>query len=231
MLNSEFFNFENKHLDFPFYKKNPYVPKIGWIILFLSMIIALLAEGIINNELVSGILFCLIPLITILYYLKWDYKRIFQRPSANDIILAVALFIGYIIYALIMGYALDLLSLSGSALVNENSVTFITILSLFPSLMGEELIKFIPLMFFLRIIYKYTENRKLSIILSMFIVMMFFALLHLSDLHSIVSVIVLQGFGTIFEFYGYLKTKNIFISYLTHLLTDLTLFIIMLIGL
>jgi membrane protease YdiL (CAAX protease family) len=130
-----------------------------------------------------------------------------------------------------MGYALDLLSLSGSALVNENSVTFITILSLFPSLMGEELIKFIPLMFFLRIIYKYTENRKLSIILSMFIVMMFFALLHLSDLHSIVSVIVLQGFGTIFEFYGYLKTKNIFISYLTHLLTDLSLFIIMLIGL
>jgi membrane protease YdiL (CAAX protease family) len=130
-----------------------------------------------------------------------------------------------------MGYALYLLSLSGSALVNENSVTFITILSLFPSLMGEELIKFIPLMFFLRIIYKYTENRKLSIILSMFIVMMFFALLHLSDLHSIVSVIVLQGFGTIFEFYGYLKTKNIFISYLTHLLTDLSLFIIMLIGL
>jgi len=65
----------------------------------------------------------------------------------------------------------------------------------------------------------------------MFIVMMFFALLHLSDLHSIVSVIVLQGFGTIFEFYGYLKTKNIFISYLTHLLTDLSLFIIMLIGL
>jgi hypothetical protein len=231
MLNSEFFNFENKHLDFPFYKKNPYVPKIGWIILFLSMIIALLAEGIIDNELVSGILFCLIPLITISYYLKWDYKRIFQRPSANDIILAVALFIGYIIYALIMGYALDLLSLSGSALVNENSVTFITILSLFPSLMGEELIKFIPLIFFLRIIYKYTENRKLSIILSMFIVMMFFALLHLSDLHSIVSVIVLQGFGTIFEFYGYLKTKNIFISYLTHLLTDLSLFIIMLIGL
>ena len=107
-------------------------------------------------------------------------------------------------------------------------------MSIFPllfSLMGEELIKFIPFIFFLRLFYKYTNNRKLSIIVSMIFVMVFFGLLHAMDTKSIVSVLLLQGAGSIFEFYGYIKTKNILISYITHLCTDVFLFVLVILGL
>ncbi|MBQ6444029.1 MAG: CPBP family intramembrane metalloprotease [Methanosphaera sp.] len=79
--------------------------------------------------------------------------------------------------------------------------------------------------------YKYTDNHKVSIIVSMIIVMIFFALLHLTDMKSLVSVLVLQGFGSIFEFYGYVKTKNLLAPYITHLCTDMFIFILVLSGL
>ena len=97
--------------------------------------------------------------------------------------------------------------------------------------MGEELIKFIPFIFFLRLFYKYSNNRKLSVVVSMILVMAFFGLLHAMDTKSILSVLLLQGAGSIFEFYGYIKTKNILISYITHLCTDVFLFILIIMGL
>ena len=96
--------------------------------------------------------------------------------------------------------------------------------------MGEELIKLIPFLLFLRIFYKYSNNRKLSIVAAMLLVMVFFAMLHLMDLKSLPSVLLMQGLGSIFEFYGYIKTKNVFISYITHLLTDVFIFALIVVG-
>ena len=36
MSNVNWFKFEDKDIDFPFYKKNPYIPKWGWIVLFIA---------------------------------------------------------------------------------------------------------------------------------------------------------------------------------------------------
>ena len=94
----------------------------------------------------------------------------------------------------------------------------------------EELIKFVPFMLFLRILYKYSNNRKLSVVVSMLIVMVFFALLHAMDFRSLFSVLVLQGLGSIFEFIGYIKTKNIMVSYITHLCTDVFIFALIMMG-
>ena len=141
MSNDDYFNFENEDRDFPFYKKNPYVPKSGWIVLIVASIVALLF-----------------------------------------------------------------------------------------TLMGEELIKFVPFMLFLRILYKYSNNRKLSVVVSMLIVMVFFALLHAMDFRSLFSVLVLQVLGSIFEFIGYIKTKNIMVSYITHLCTDVFIFALIMMG-
>ncbi|MDO5826225.1 MAG: CPBP family glutamic-type intramembrane protease [Methanosphaera sp.] len=231
MSDSDYFNFENKELDFPFYNNNPHVSKMGWIVLIISMFVSFLVLGLSSNEIKGGILFCSILLIAVLHYLDWDYKAIFQRPKKSEIKLAVLLFVGYIVYAVIVGSVLDLLSLSSSGVVSESSVTIYTLISLFPSLMGEELFKFIPFMLFMRLIYKFSNNRKVSITISMILVMLFFALLHLMDLQSLVSVIAIQGFGSIFEFYGYIKTKNLWIPYITHLCTDLILFSVILFAL
>ena len=100
------------------------------------------------------------------------------------------------------------------------------------SMMGEELLKFIPLMFFMRLIYKFTSNRKLSLIISTIIVLTCFGLLHYDPQTStIISTLLIQGLGSIFEIYGYIKTKNLFVPYISHLLTDGLIFIIILLGL
>ena len=222
----DYFKFENKDLDFPVYKKNPHIPKSGWIVLLIAMIVGYFMQGLFDNEMLGGILFCFIILIPLLYYLKWDIKAIFQKPKAKEVALAVALFAGYIIYSIVMGSVLEFFSLNGSEILDASTLTLANVPPLVFSLMGEEFLKLIPFLFFLRLFYKYTDNRKGSVIASMLVVMVFFGLLHLMDLQSLPSVLLMQGFGSIFEFYGYIKTKNVFISYITHLCTDVFLFLL-----
>jgi membrane protease YdiL (CAAX protease family) len=99
-------------------------------------------------------------------------------------------------------------------------------------MLAEELIKFIPLMFFMRLFYRVTANRKLSIIVSTVIILIFFGLLHYEPgLTPIASVLLIQGAGSIFELYGYIKTKNLLVPYISHLLTDAFIFILVMLGL
>ena len=230
MSNVDYINFENKNLDFPIYKKNPHVSKLGWFVLFFASIFGFLIQGFSGSELLDGIMFMAIILIPLLYFLNWDYKAIFQKPKSKEIALAIALFVGYIIYAGLMSNALDYFSMNSTPTIEENAITAMSLIPLVFSLMGEELIKFIPFIFFLRLFYKYSNNRKLSIIASMILVMVFFGFLHVMDVESIVGSLLLQGAGSIFEFYGYIKTKNILISYITHLCTDVFIFIIIILG-
>ena len=51
---------------------------------------------------------CIILIVPVLYFLKWDYKEIFRKPSRRDIALAVALFVGYKIYAVVVGKILEM---------------------------------------------------------------------------------------------------------------------------
>ena len=123
------------------------------------------------------------------------------------------MFAGYILYAICVGSILDYFDLSGvQQSADSMGITLESTIGLIFSMMGEELIKFIPLMFFMRIIYKYSQNRKLSISVSTIIVLIGFGLLHyMPPYSSLISVLALQGFGSIFEMYGYIKTKNIFV--------------------
>lgn len=230
MVEISWFKFENKNLDFPVYNKNPHIPKSGWIVLFIAMVVGFLMPGSLGNEMLEAILFCFIILIPLLYYLKWDYNAIFQKPKFKEVLLAVGLFAGYMIYVVVVGGVLDYFSLTGTSTIDSATLTFASIPPLLFSLMGEELVKLIPFLFFLRVFYKYSDNRKLSVVVSMLLVMIFFGLLHLMDLQSLPSVLIMQGLGSIFEFYGYIKTKNVFISYITHLLTDVFIFMMVILN-
>ena len=229
MENIDWFRFENKDLDFPFYRKNPHIPKWGWIVLFITVPIGLLLT--ISSKIPILIVSCLILIVPVLYFLKWDYRAIFQKPKPKDIALAVALFVGYILYALLMSTVLEYFGITGGNLMGSESVTLMTVVSMFFSLMSEEFIKFIPFMFFLRLLYKYTENRKLSVVVSVLLVMVFFASLHAYGFNMFIFALFIQGFGSIFEFIGYIKTKNILISYIIHLCTDVFIFALAFSGL
>lgn len=229
----KFLEFDNTR-DFPYYNNNPHISKIGWFILLLTVPISyILVYGIfgIFSELLGSIMFCFTMLIPLLYFSKWDYSLIFHKPTKNELLLAFTMFICYMIYAIMMGTILDMFNLSGVGIGEAIDVNWELIFGLIFSMMAEELLKFIPLMFFMRLVYKYSNNKKLSIILSSIIILIGFGLIHYDpSTTTIISVLVLQGFGTIFELYGYLKTKNLFVPYISHILTDALIFTLMLIG-
>ena len=172
----------------------------------------------------------MVLLIPLLYFSNWDYKLIFHKPTKNEIILAVLMFVIYMVYSIAMASALEMFNLLP---VDETplNLNIISLVSLFFSMMGEELLKFIPLMFFMRVFFKYTNKRNLSFVSSMVIVLIFFAFLHFDPSStSIASVLLLQGVGSLVEMYGYAKTKNLFVPYMSHLFTDAFVFTIILLG-
>ncbi len=134
------------------------------------------------------------------------------------------------VYSIAMASALEMFNLLP---VDETplNLNIISLVSLFFSMMGEELLKFIPLMFFMRVFFKYTNKRNLSFVSSMVIVLIFFAFLHFDPSStSIASVLLLQGVGSLVEMYGYAKTKNLFVPYMSHLFTDAFSFILIMLG-
>lgn len=221
--------------DFPFYRHNPKISSGGWLLLILSVPVALLVYALVGfeSEIIASVLFCLIMLVPLLYFSKWDYSLMFRKPTKNEIILAILMFAGYMIYALCLGSVLDMVGLGGveASSAEEVGVTIQSTVGLLFSMMAEELLKFIPLMFFMRLVYKFTDNLKISVAVSTAIVLLGFGLLHYAPpTNTIVSVLLLQGLGSLFEMYGYLKTKNLFVPYISHLLTDAVMFIIILVG-
>lgn len=228
---SEFFKFEDTSRDFPYYRHNPKISKGAWIVLLLAVPISFLVYAIfsIEHEIIGSILFVLVLLIPLMYFSNWDFSLIFHKPTKSEIRLAVLLFIGYMIYAIAVGEVLDLIGQSSTVSGDYFGVNWEMLFSLVFSMLAEELVKFIPLMFFMRLLYKFTNNRKLSIVVSTAVILIFFGLLHYDPgITPIMSVLVIQGLGSIFELYGYIKTKNLFVPYLCHLLTDGFIFLLML---
>lgn len=223
----------DKTRDFPYYNNNPRISKTGWIILLLTLPISffLYSEIGIYSEFIGSIVFCFSMLIPLLYFSKWDYKLFFHKPDKNEIILAVLMFICYVIYSAIATNVLDIIHLAGPQIGTTANVTLESVYSLVFSMMGEELVKFIPLMFFMRLFYKYTQNRKLSLLISTIIVLTGFGLIHYDPATStILSVLLIQGLGSIFQVYAYIKTKNLLVSYISHLLIDGVIMTLMLLG-
>lgn len=221
---TDWFKFENKELDIPFYKNNPRVPTWGWIILLLSVPLSFIIMGMVFtfSEILGAIVFPLVMLIPLLYFTNWDFSQFFQKPSKKDILLAIVLTVCYIIYT----YILDYIFTSMGHVAAPNSITqspnISTVIVLIFSIMGEELLKLIPFLFFIKILYAISNNRKVSIIVSMLFVLILFGALHGETNNFLISIVII-GLGSIFEMYAYIKTKNIMVSYLTHLITDLFL--------
>ena len=226
----KFLTFDEER-DFPYYRHNPRISKGAWFVLLLLIPLSYIAYILFSfDELLSSIIFCMVLLIPLLYFSNWDYRLIFHKPTKNEIILAVLMFVIYMVYSIAMASALEMFNLLP---VDETplNLNIISLVSLFFSMMGEELLKFIPLMFFMRVFFKYTNKRNLSFVSSMVIVLIFFAFLHFDPSStSIASVLLLQGVGSLVEMYGYAKTKNLFVPYMSHLFTDAFSFILIMLG-
>ena len=225
----DFFNFEDKKYDIPFYNNNPKISKFAWLILWIAMVIGYLSHLTVDSYIgipFEGIMLCFILLIPVLYYLNWDYKAIFRKPSLNDLMWAVGMALTFVVYSTACTY---LFSFAG---INEGKIPLLAVnlandfASFIFLLMGEELIKFILFAFFLCILYKFSSNRKPSIVVSMFITVMIFGLIHAIPTGFYVTGFLVQGLGSLVHMFLYVKTKNVFVCYISHILTDTIISII-----
>ena len=138
----DFFRFEYKEIDFPFYKDNPKLSVFKGIILILSIFLGFFLYF--SGTYLSAFLFILPMLITLLYFLNWDYKVLFKKPSLKDIGLAILMVFAYTIYATAVSYMLESMGIMAFA-NNANEVINIgyEFVFLLFSMMGEELVKII----------------------------------------------------------------------------------------
>lgn len=229
MSNKDFFNFERENLDFPFYKDNPKLNIGQWILLTISVIIPIILLLLPHTgiERAEGLLYFAIPFLFFGIVSSWKYDLICKKFQRNDLKLIIVLIILEFIFTIAVSLALQHIfnvhAQSNPAIGELNSLLLWIV---FPfQIFGEELLKIIPFLIFLTIFYKISNNRKMSIVISTALVLIIFGLIHLPAYQNLISVLLLQGLGSIFTMFGYLKTKNIFVSYLIHIIYDTITFL------
>ena len=106
-----------------------------------------------------------------------------------------------------------------SAIATNFSISFIV--GLFFQLMGEEFFKVFILLIVMYLVYKFSRNRDLALGLGIVVTLFAFGISHMGAYGSLLQVLLIQGIGTIFNLYAYMKTKNIVVSYIIHVMIDL----------
>ena len=210
--------------DIPFYNNIPKLAKLDWAILTGSvlLLIGFLTIIPLPSEYLS-ISFFLLGLLPALYICKGKYNIFFKKISLKDIKLIILLLIGMYIYSIVMGAVIVRLTGSIAGHSEMNTIpSLIFVISMIIQIFGEEFFKIFLLLILMYLVYRFTNNYKSSIIIGLFGSMVIFGLCHYRAYNGmILQILLLQGFGSIFEYFAYIKTKNIWVSYLLHLLRDI----------
>lgn len=226
---NDFFKFEDGNTDFPFYNGNPKLSIFEWFILLLGVLIftGLVAFPFELNNKVAALIFCLSTLIPILYVSRGQWNLFFRRPKNKDILLIIKCLTLYYIYSFSMVFLLRNIGIEVNSNAILNNIDFISFLFIIAQLIGEELFKIILLLIVMFLVYHFTNKRKISIICGVIISLLLFGLIHYNAYNGALSqIIFIIGFGSIFYLYAYLKTKNVIISYIAHVLIDSILIMI-----
>lgn len=221
----EKFNFLEDGVDFPFYNNIPKLSTAEWLLLLIAVIITLLLvtlPGLKTDY--SPILIGLIMLIPALYICKGNYSLFFKKPKKRDILTIILCVIAYYVYAIVITGILQSMGYSASAnavLAKFSSPSVFLIISPLIQLIGEEFLKIFMLLIVMYVVYKSTNNRGLSISLGVIITLLIFGLIHYEAYNGrILQILLLQGLGSIFDLYAYMKTKNVVVSYIVHVIVD-----------
>ena len=227
----EKFQFLENGVDFPFYNDIPKLSVAEWLLVLAGILLMIaLIMGLPVPEQYFDISICLVVLIPALYICKGNYGLFFKIPKLKDLLTIIKCAVLYIIYGEAAGIILLLFkyNVSGNSAIGAQGLNLISIVNTLIHLMGEELFKILMLLLLMYVIYRLTNNRSLSIGLGLIITMLTFGMCHYYAYDGrILQILLIPGLGSIFPLYGYMKTKNVFVSYLIHLLTDLAPFIML----
>lgn len=223
---TDFFKFETVKEDLPFYNGVPEIPAWSWILMLAGVIAYVMLVKHIPVEIdynIFPIALMLSTTLPILIVARGNYGYFFKKIQRGDIKYIILTIVISFIYSLVFGaifyMAEGVPHMVGDELPIISSIQ--NVLTLVIQLMGEELFKVIIILIMMLILYKLSKNRKASLAVSVFVALVAFGLMHAGEYGSILRVIIVQGLGSVFDVLLYLKTKNVFASYLAHLLYDL----------
>lgn len=224
------FNFENNNVDFPFYNDNPTLSMSKWILMSGSLIVialfVLFFRSILPQPINMFIIF-LIPLLTLIYVSEGKLGLFIKKLRKSDLKLIIIVFVLSYIYTILMGFILLKFGIHIHNNPVDSQLGSIFFWISFPfQIFGEELIKLFIFLIVLFGVYSSSKNRKLSIVIAMLVTAIFFGLLHIEAYKNIFSVILIQGLGSLLMIYAYVKTKNMLVSFIPHLLFDLLSFLL-----
>ena len=219
----ELLKFEREGLDFPFYKDG--LSKDRWLALFIGFLVPtiLLFTKLSIPTVIFEILMFGVPFLAFVYASKGDFGLILKKPVKSDIGLIISVIILEYIYSLIIGLVSNVLFGEGVLVghATMQSLNLIQMIVLFFQLFGEELIKFFVFIIIFALLMKYNGNRKVSIVVATALMLIYFGLLHYNVYSGkIVQILLMISLGSIFTVFAYLKTKNILISYICHVIFD-----------
>lgn len=227
--------FENtSEIDFPFYNGIPELSKFDWMVLAIGPILTLLTIFGITNYIPGieyvltdnfmPIWFCLITLLPVTYVCRGKLQIFFKMPKLGDIKIILICFILNSIFTIGMAALLTSLGfkLSDNTSTIAHALFTTNNIFLLIQLIGEELFKVSLLLCIMALIYHFSENRRLSVVISTLFVMLVFGLMHLPAYNmNFIQSLFLIGLGAIFDLFPYLKTKNVTNSYIVHVLIDI----------
>ncbi len=225
MSKSDYFNFEEKICDFPFYNKEYSLSKYGliaFIIAFFVPTIIMFSDINMNNY--FGIFILILGLIAIGIASYGDFTSICKKLKFSDVSLIIEMVILQFVFATVVSLIETFIfgvHINANPIVDQSQNIYSYIQVIF-DLFGEELFKLIGIFLFAYVIYKFTNNRKKSIVIAVVLSLSIFGLMHYPVYGNVFHALVAIGYASIFTVYTYLKTKNIFVSYLTHLIFDFT---------
>lgn len=230
-MTTDFFKFEDKEYDLPLLNDDPRFTARNVVILIIGFLIASAIPYLIptGNGLLKAMLITFPPLLAVVYVFKDDMSNIFRMPKPGDLILVIIAFILMLVFGTIsniIGSALGIASLTDNTITGSPAVLVICAVV---QLLGEELIKFIPLIIIVAYLYKLI-GRKAAIIAAVIISQILFALFHIPYGFAIGSLLLHIGFGSIVVPFVYVKTKNLVLCYLIYTSKFMGFYVIHLLG-
>ncbi len=227
---ADFFKFEETEFDFPFYNGTPALSKADWIIFLLApaLMIFFISGFTEHVPLINQIpgelyplIYCLVTLIPIAYVCKGKLGLLFKKVKASDFKIIIICFFAYFIYSIAVGYLL----LSSGLKVTPNPVSealsLKALIYILIQLLGEELFKVSLLILGMALLFHFTKDRKKALIFGALVSMLIFGLVHYGAYNNVIHCLLVIGVGSLIHLYPYIKTKNIIVTYILHVMIDL----------
>ena len=231
-MNTEFFKFEDKEFDIPFYNGKPEITSTKLIALILGLIIAFCVPFIFPIEgykIQKAVVLTLATLIPLLYALDGKLSEIFKKPKLGDVKIIIVGVVGLFVLSIICNFILT----GGTAAQTDHAVNgspITLVIAAIIQLVGEELLKFIGLVLVMIFTYK-TLGRKGAIIAGIIVSQLIFAFVHIPAYgFDVLKLVVGIGIGSIILPIIYVKTKSVTLTYIIHLINDLLAFLPLIFG-